>query len=227
MKSRPVATPIRARPTHTRFLSSVDLTVSPKPVECPWQLSEIKIARCIGQGSLGRVFLGEVDSLEVAVKVIEKSSTKVKRVAEAEKTILEKVKHALMVRYYGCIQDSEKVHLVMEYLPKGDLFHLMKRHRLKAKEVRFYAAEAAFGLKYMHDRKIVYRDLKPENLMLSSTGHIKFIDFGFSKQLVADRTTSVLGSPEYMAPELVMKRPHGLPVDCWSFGILLFELWSQ
>lgn len=132
-----------------------------------------------------------------------------------------------MVAYYGSIEDAGKLHLVLEYLPKGDLFHLMRRKRLKQKEIWFFAAETAGGLRYLHDRRIVYRDLKPENLMLSASGHIKFIDFGFAKQLISDRTNSVLGSPEYMAPELVMKRPHGLAVDCWSFGILLYELWSQ
>jgi len=212
----------KPRPHHSRYPSTQDTPAAEH--ECPWTLAEISLGKCIGKGSLGRVVLGQTATCQVAVKIMEKRQMRVKKIAEAERVILEQLHHALMVTYFGCLEDAERLYLVLEYLPNGDLFHLMRRKRLKPRETKFYATEVVAGLRSLHSLQIVYRDLKPENLMLHSSGHLRFIDFGFAKRLVSERTSSVLGSPEYMAPELVMKRPHGLAVDCWSLGVLLYEL---
>ena len=216
----PNRTRLSVKQKHSRFPSSQDVKVT----ECPWTLAEISLGKCIGKGSLGRIMLGQTPTGQIAVKVMEKRHLRVKKIADAEKAVLEKLQHKLMVTYYGSLEDSDRLYLLLEYLPNGDLFHLMRRKRLKAKEIRFYAAEAVAGLNSLHSLQIVYRDLKPENLMLHSSGHLRFIDFGFAKQLTTERTSSILGSPEYMAPEMVMKRPHGFAVDCWSLGILIYEL---
>ena len=215
----------KPRPHHSRYPSTQDTPAAEH--ECPWTLAEISLGKCIGKGSLGRVVLGQTATCQVAVKIMEKRQMRVKKIAEAERVILEQLHHALMVTYFGCLEDAERLYLVLEYLPNGDLFHLMRRKRLKPRETKFYATEVVAGLRSLHSLQIVYRDLKPENLMLHSSGHLRFIDFGFAKKLSSERTASVLGSPEYMAPEVVMRKPHGLAVDCWSFGILLFELWTQ
>ena len=213
---------LKSRPHHSRVPSTQEVPAAEHA--CPWTLAEISMVRCIGKGSLGRIMLGQTPTCQVAVKVMEKRQMRVKKIAEAERVILEQLQHRLMVMYFGSLEDTERIYLVLEYLPNGDLFHLMRRKRLKPREIKFYAAEVVAGLRSLHSMQIVYRDLKPENLMLHSSGHIRFIDFGFAKKLISERTSSVLGSPEYMAPELVMKRPHGLAVDCWSLGILLYEL---
>ena len=231
-KARSAVTPVKTRcdpgkSNHKRFFSTMDVKSKAPAIRCQWDLQDIAMRKCIGKGSLGKVMLGEVQGFQVAVKVVGKVPAKVRKTAEAERKVLEELKHQLIVTYYGSLEDQEYIYLVLEYLPKGDLFHLMKRRRLKTKEIRFFAMEVAVALKSLHDDNIVYRDLKPENVMLHESGHIRLIDFGFAKKLSSERTASVLGSPEYMAPEVVMRKPHGLAVDCWSFGILLFELWTQ
>lgn len=232
IKARSSVTPVKTRcdpskSNHNRIFSTMDVKSKPPVIRCQWDLEDITMQRCIGKGSLGKVMLGEVQGIRLAVKVVEKVPTKVRRIAEAERGILEELRHQLMVNYYGSLEDQDYIYLVLEYLPRGDLFHLMKRRRLKTKEIRFFAMEVAVALKSLHEDHIVYRDLKPENVMLHESGHIRLIDFGFAKKLVSERTSSVLGSPEYMAPEIVMRKPHGLAVDCWGFGILLYELWTQ
>lgn len=231
-KARSAVTPVKTRcgpgkTHHNRFFSTMDVKSKAPAIRCQWDLQDIAMRKCIGKGSLGKVMLGEVQGVQVAVKVVGKVPTKVRKIAETEREILEELKHQLMVAYYGSLEDEDYIYLVLEYLPKGDLFHLMKRRRLKAKEIHFFAMEVAVALKSLHNDSIVYRDLKPENVMLHESGHIRLIDFGFAKKLSSERTASVLGSPEYMAPEVVMRKPHGLAVDCWGFGILLYELWTQ
>lgn len=88
---------------------------------------------------------------------------------------------------------------------------------------RFYAANLVLAIEYLHARDVVYRDLKPENILLGADGYVKLADFGFAKQ-VKDRTYTVCGTPEYLAPEIITASGHGKAVDWWALGVLLFEL---
>jgi serine/threonine protein kinase len=165
----------------------------------------------------------------VALKQIAKadlsSSKQVGRV-HTEKDILSKMNHPLVVKFFGCFQDLENLYIGLEFMPGGDLYGwLAKRVTLNTAETRFYAAEIAAVLFYIHKQGIVYRDLKAENILIGSNGHIKLTDFGLAKKLLpGERTFSLCGTPQCMAPEVITKSGHNYEVDWWSFGILLHEM---
>lgn len=114
--------------------------------------------------------------------------------------------------------------MLQEYVIGGELFrHLRKSGRFSNDTARFYAAEIVLALEYLHSKDIIYRDLKPENILLDHRGYIKITDFGFAKKVV-DRTWTLCGTPEYLAPEIIQSKGHSKSVDWWSLGILIFEM---
>ncbi|KAI7869525.1 protein kinase, X-linked [Spinellus fusiger] len=114
--------------------------------------------------------------------------------------------------------------MVQEYVIGGELFrHLRRAGRFPNETTRFYTAEIVLAIDYLHSKQIVYRDLKPENLLLDMTGHIKITDFGFAKK-IEGRTWTLCGTPEYLAPEIIQSKGHSKAVDWWSLGILVFEM---
>jgi serine/threonine protein kinase len=143
---------------------------------------------------------------------------------KSEKDILFKVAHPFVVSLYVTFQDERNLYMLMEFVIGGELFtQLRKFGRFVNETARFYAAEIVLAFAYLHERDIVYRDLKPENLLIDKDGHIKVTDFGFAK-VVPDRTWTLCGTPEYLAPEIIQSRGHGKAVDWWALGILIFEM---
>jgi len=141
----------------------------------------------------------------------------------------EKLRHPFIVRMLNSFQEEKWCCMLFELVNGGDLFtHLRTRGYLSNDGAKTYASEVILALQYIHDWRIVYRDLKPENILLDSKGHVRLSDFGLSKQLrhSNDRTFTVCGTAEYMAPEVVQARGHGFPADFWSFGVLIFEMMS-
>ena len=116
---------------------------------------------------------------------------------------------------------------VLEYCAGGELFyHLRKLHRLSEADAKFYFVEICIGMAYLHSKGIVYRDIKPENILLDLSGHLLLSDFGLSKPNMNPENFaySFCGSPEYMAPEMLLKTGHNFMVDCYCLGALLYEL---
>ena len=99
----------------------------------------------------------------------------------------------------------------------------MSRRLTQYRYFRFYGAQIASVFEYLHSKDVVYRDLKPENIMIGSDGYLKLIDYGFAK-VVTKRTYTICGTPEYIAPEILLNKGHGKPVDWWTFGILIYEM---
>eukprot|EP00812_Abedinium_dasypus_P001185 NODE_1142_length_1232_cov_325.703483.p1 GENE.NODE_1142_length_1232_cov_325.703483~~NODE_1142_length_1232_cov_325.703483.p1 ORF type:complete len:278 (+),score=91.45 NODE_1142_length_1232_cov_325.703483:3-836(+) len=141
-----------------------------------------------------------------------------------ERSILESLDHPFIVKMYGCFQDPRYAYMVLEYIVGGEFFtHIRRMGNLDDDSACFYAAQVAAIFEYCHSLSIVYRDLKPENLLLMADGYLKLTDFGFAK-VVEHRTYTLCGTPEYIAPEVLLNRGHGKPVDWWTLGILTYEM---
>lgn len=127
-------------------------------------------------------------------------------------------------------QTENKLFLVLDYCSGGELFfHLGKVGRFPEARAKFYSAQIILALEYIHQKDIIYRDLKPENVLLDALGNVKLTDFGLSKEGVSDHSTgatSFCGTPEYIAPEVLLRKGHGRAVDWWSLGALLYEMIS-
>ena len=144
-----------------------------------------------------------------------------------EKEILTHMQHPFIVTIHWAFQSKKQLHLVLELCPGGELFyHLHNLGRFTEDQAKFYFAEVILALEYLHNLNIIYRDLKPENILLDIDGHIRITDFGLSKQHIGkyDKSYSICGSPEYMAPEMLSSGEHGPSVDFYTLGALLFEL---
>ena len=124
----------------------------------------------------------------------------------------------------GVAQDSRNLYILMDYLQHGELLNVLKAvGRMSSSLVRFYAAQVVLIFEYMHGQDLIYRDLKPENVLVQSNGFVKLTDFGFAKYCQT-RTYTLCGTPEYLAPEVLLNKGHGKPVDWWTLGILTYEM---
>lgn len=188
---------------------------------------EMKVT--LGTGSFGRVMLArhKKTGYYVAIKILKKERViKMKQLEHVkyEKNLLHEIQCPFVVNLITSFQDAKNLYLVMEYVRGGEMFyHLRKAGRFTEEVARFYAAETVLTWEHLHSKNIIYRDLKPENLLISETGHLKVTDFGFAKK-VAERTWTVCGTPEYLAPEIILSKGYGKAVDWWALGILLYEM---
>lgn len=193
---------------------------------------QFDLLRVLGQGSFGKVFLvrkirGQDAGSLYAMKVLKKATLKVRdRIrTKMERNILADVEHPFIVRLHYAFQTEGKLYLILDFLRGGDLFTRLSREIMFTEEdVKFYLAELALALEHLHSLGIIYRDLKPENLLLDSDGHIAVTDFGLSKENLEDKAYSFCGTVEYMAPEVVSRKGHSFAADWWSFGVLMFEM---
>ncbi|KAK4290253.1 hypothetical protein Pmani_036833 [Petrolisthes manimaculis] len=141
-----------------------------------------------------------------------------------EKNILRQVVHPFIIEMHWHYRDDRFLYMLFEYVCGGELFaYLRNAGKFPLTSAVFYAAEIVSALEYLHSLSIVYRDLKPENLLLDKNGHLKITDFGFAKKLT-DRTWTLCGTPEYLAPEIIQSKGHNKAVDWWALGILIYEM---
>ena len=126
----------------------------------------------------------------------------------------------------GVAQDSRNLYILMDYLKHGELLNVLKEvGRMESTLAKFYAAQIVLVFEYMHGMDLIYRDLKPENVLLQDNGYIKLTDFGFTKRLLPwDRTYTLCGTPEYMPPEVILNVGHGRAADWYTLGIFIYEL---
>ena len=143
-----------------------------------------------------------------------------------EKQIMASLEHPFILPLVGAFQDENFLYLLLPFGQGGELFnvvHTDTRDGLDNASSRFYAACILEALGYLHARNIVYRDMKPENALIDKDGYCIMVDFGFAK-IVVDKTYTLCGTPEYLAPEIIMSKGHDKAVDYWSFGVLIYEM---
>jgi RAC serine/threonine-protein kinase len=202
------------------------------PISQP-RLDSFKMIKVIGKGSFGKVFLvREIKTGEMfALKVLRKDNIVKRNQVEHTKTernVLGYVKHPFIVGLNMAFQSKDKLYFVLDYCAGGELFfHLSKVGKFPEPRARFYASEIVLAISYVHELDIIYRDLKPENVLLDARGHVRLTDFGLSKEGISSSSsgaTSFCGTPEYLAPEILNRQGHGRAVDWWSLGALLYEM---
>ncbi|CAH0486456.1 unnamed protein product [Peronospora farinosa] len=224
-------------PKRAPSYSSIGYTVIPKSdTVVAIDPHDLKLLKVIGRGTYAhQVALAKHNGSQslYVVKTLDKSKLLLhKQVVHTltEKKVLEKLYgHPFIIKLYSVFQTDHDLNFVLEYCQGGELFfHLQQQYSQKFDEqaTRFYAAEVLAALEELHTNGVVYRDLKPENVLLDSQGHVKLADFGFAKQEMkpGQRTFSFCGSPEYLSPEMVKKDGHGIETDMWSFGCFIYEL---
>merc|ERR1712072_1594096 len=192
-------------------------------------IKDFTLGKTLGTGSFGRVrFCTFTSSQEhFAMKQLKKSEIiRLKQVDHmmSEKAILKSMNHPFIVNMYGSFHDPRYLYLVLEYIVGGEFFtHLRRAGRFDNDTSRFYSSQIVAIFEYMHGKNIIYRDLKPENILLTASGYLKLTDFGFAK-IIDYRTYTLCGTPEYIAPEVLLNKGHGKPVDWWTLGILIYEM---
>ena len=196
-------------------------------------LLDFDMLSLLGKGNFGKVMkVKHKESGAIhAMKILRKDQLTKKNDIEhtrTERRLLQKIKHPFVVGLHYAFQTDERLYLVMDYVSGGDLYyHLKNQRRFPEETVRIWAAQMVLAIGYLHTLSIVYRDLKPENVLLDSQGNLHLTDFGLSK-IMEDPTkplNTFCGTPYYLAPEmLVSKKGYDNNVDWWSCGIIIFEM---
>ncbi|KQS70791.1 serine/threonine-protein kinase N isoform X6 [Drosophila erecta] len=197
-------------------------------------MDNFRLLSVLGRGHFGKVILSQLRSNNqyYAIKALKKGDIIARDEVESllsEKRIFEvanAMRHPFLVNLYSCFQTEQHVCFVMEYAAGGDLMmHIHTDVFLEPRAV-FYAACVVLGLQYLHENKIIYRDLKLDNLLLDTEGYVKIADFGLCKEGMGfgDRTGTFCGTPEFLAPEVLTETSYTRAVDWWGLGVLIFEM---
>ncbi|RMC11788.1 hypothetical protein DUI87_11914 [Hirundo rustica rustica] len=196
------------------------------------KLSDFNIIDTLGVGGFGRVELVQLKSEEAktfAMKILKKRhivDTRQQEHIRSEKQIMQSAHSDFIVRLYRTFKDSKYLYMLMEACLGGELWTILRdRGSFEDSTTRFYTACVVEAFAYLHSKGIIYRDLKPENLILDHRGYAKLVDFGFAKKIgFGKKTWTFCGTPEYVAPEIILNKGHDISADYWSLGILMYEL---
>ncbi|GAB0492589.1 hypothetical protein MMPV_003857 [Pyropia vietnamensis] len=235
-----VPPPSPAVPSTTRWASAMSNSslqaMQPRSAPPPLSPAAFETKKLLGSGSSGNVFLvaardtGELFAMKVIPKASLTSSPECRRHALDERLVMEVTRpHPFVLPLRYAFQSPRKLYMVMEYAAGGDLYSFLRRRGRSLGEAatRFILAELVLGLEHLHSSAVVYRDLKLENILLTSSGHVRIADFGLSKLLSdegAGLTKTLCGTRHYCAPEAVAGHAYGQSCDVWSLGVLAYEL---
>ncbi|EEH22723.2 AGC/PKC protein kinase [Paracoccidioides brasiliensis Pb03] len=200
-------------------------------------LDHFNFLAVLGKGNFGKVMLAETKASKklYAIKVLKKEFIIEHDEVESTKSekrvflIANKERHPFLLNLHACFQTETRVYFVMEYISGGDLMLHIQRGQFGLKRAQFYAAEVCLALKYFHENGVIYRDLKLDNILLALDGHIKIADYGLCKEEMwyGCTTSTFCGTPEFMAPEILLDKKYGRAVDWWAFGVLIYQMLLQ
>jgi CRP-like cAMP-binding protein len=195
--------------------------------------SELTKHGLLGMGAFGKVYLvsHRRTSETFALKSISKRKlleSHQMAAVKREKELLQLLSHPFILHLVSSFQDEENLYLVLPLVPGGELFSVLQKRKsyfrgLPSRDVAFYGACVIEGLGHFHQRSVAYRDLKLENILIGEDGYCVIVDLGFAK-LVVDKTYTLVGTPEYLAPDVLLSRGYDKSVDYWSYGVLMYEL---
>uniref|UniRef100_A0A671RH50 protein kinase C n=1 Tax=Sinocyclocheilus anshuiensis TaxID=1608454 RepID=A0A671RH50_9TELE len=198
------------------------------------QMEDFNCISVLGRGHFGKVLLAEfkMTGKLYAIKALKKGDVVTRDEVDSlmcEKRIFETInmsRHPFLVNLYGCFQTPDHVCFVMEYSPGGDLMTHIHNSIFSERQARFYSACVLLGLEFLHQNRIVYRDLKLDNLLMDSDGFVRIADFGLCKEGMGhgDRTSTFCGTPEFLAPEVLTDSMYTRAVDWWGLGVLIYEM---
>ncbi|KAI9264328.1 hypothetical protein BDA99DRAFT_53540 [Phascolomyces articulosus] len=197
-------------------------------------LDDFNFLAVLGKGNFGKVMLAEEkhDRNLYAIKVLKKrfimDNDEIESV-RSEKRIFQaanRERHPFLIGLHSCFQTESRVYFTMEYVSGGDLMWHIQREPFSERRAKFYACEVLLALEYFHSQGIIYRDLKLDNILLGLDGHIKIADYGLCKENMwfGCTTGTFCGTPEFMAPEILLEQKYGRAVDWWAFGVLIYEM---
>ncbi|XP_043229047.1 atypical protein kinase C-like isoform X1 [Amphibalanus amphitrite] len=198
-----------------------------------YSLADFELIRVIGRGSYAKVLMVELKRTKrvYAMKVIKKELvTDDEDIdwVQTEKHVFETASnHPFLVGLHSCFQSPSRLFFVIEFVRGGDLmFHMQRQRKLPEEHAKFYTAEICLALNFLHERGIIYRDLKLDNVLIDHEGHIKLTDYGMCKEGIrqGDSTSTFCGTPNYIAPEILRGEDYGFSVDWWALGVLMYEM---
>ncbi|KIY65716.1 kinase-like protein [Cylindrobasidium torrendii FP15055 ss-10] len=195
-----------------------------------WSLASFEMGRPLGKGKFGKVYMVRTKSEPhyiIALKTLYKSEVTaegVEKQVRREIEIQQNLRHPNVIRMFGYFHDERRIFIMLEFAGQGELYRqLVKTGRFTEKRSSRYIDQMADALRYLHSKHVIHRDIKPENILLGLNGELKIADFGWSVHAPSNRRTTMCGTPDYLPPEMLARKPHDERVDHWALGVLMYE----
>jgi len=194
------------------------------------ELKDLEIKQIIGIGAFGvvKIVRAKGNGKTYALKQLSKKTIVENSLHDhvmSEMRLLEELHHPFIINLHCAMQNDRYIYFLLELLLGGELFKFLRAEtQFPENWSKFYSASVLMAFRLMHSKNIAYRDLKPENLVLDMYGYVKVVDFGLAKKIQGGKTWTLCGTPDYLAPEIIMNEGHDFAVDYWALGVLIFEM---